>query len=131
MHIVHIVQCTLYSVHCTVYIVQCTLYSVHCTVYIVQCTLYSVHCTVYIVQCTLYSVHFSCCDARYTIVTMQGSIISMTITLSMSGVMEHKGENICIRNTKRTFSHSSESPTSPLGKWRLFSAIASETVRFI
>ena len=34
------------------YTVQCTLYSVHCTVYIVQCTLYSVHCIVYTVQFT-------------------------------------------------------------------------------
>ena len=48
-----IVQCTMYSVQCTVYNVQCTMYSVQCTVYNIQCTMYSVQCTVYNVQCIL------------------------------------------------------------------------------
>ena len=53
------VQCTVYTVKCTVHNVQCTVYSVQCTVHNVQCTVYSVQCTVYSVQCTLYSVLYT------------------------------------------------------------------------
>ena len=78
------VQCTLYTVHCTITIgqlthnlvysltsdVQCTLYHVHCTLYTIHCTLYNNYtttntqfglfinrcCTLYTIHCTLYIV---------------------------------------------------------------------------
>ena len=63
------VQCSLYSVNCTVLIVQCSLYSVHYTVLIVQCSLYSVHCTVFIIQCSLYNVQYTVYIVHYIVCT--------------------------------------------------------------
>ena len=74
------VQCTMYSVQCTVYNVQCTMYSVQCTVYNVQCTMYSVQCTVYNVQCTMYSVQCTVYNVQCTMYSVQCTMYNVQCT---------------------------------------------------
>ena len=64
------------SVQCTVHIIQCTLYSIHYTVYSVRCTLYSVEYIVNSVHRTLHTVFFTVRTLHYTVLNTQGIVCS-------------------------------------------------------